>query len=215
MAAIQQVNRKAFSKPGKPATEHHIVDALRKDGQLCVSLVAVVSATAATDTDESTGHKEEVVGHVAMSPVAIGGANNCGWYGLGPVAVMPHAQKQGVGSALIRAAHKLLSASGANGFVVLGDPRYYSRFGYKVTAGITFPDAPKEYFMALPLTGVQAREEEEETGACSLPQGVVRYHDSFYAEIPVEDAEDSPKDNDRRETEQLHDAAAGGSATTH
>ena len=47
-------------------------------------------------------NSSRVVGHLALSPVTIDGAN-AGWFGLGPVAVAPDAQAMGVGSALIRA----------------------------------------------------------------------------------------------------------------
>ena len=68
-------------------TEAAIVDALRREGALALSLVA-----------EKDGL---LVGHVAFSPVTIDGKAG-GWFGLGPVSVLPAQQRSGTGSALIR-----------------------------------------------------------------------------------------------------------------
>lgn len=58
--------------PHSQQTEHLIVDALRKSGQLTLSLVAE--------------QDDEIVGCIAFSPVKING-KACDWFGLGPVAV--------------------------------------------------------------------------------------------------------------------------------
>jgi len=70
-------------------TEQYIVDALRERGELVVSKVAV--------------HGEHVIGHVAVSPVAISDGS-AGWFGLGPISVDPPHQGQGVGASLMQAA---------------------------------------------------------------------------------------------------------------
>ena len=64
--------------------EARIVDALRKSGSLSVSFVATENG--------------KIVGHVAFSPVTIDDRGD-GWFGLGPVAVVPDRQGEGVGSA--------------------------------------------------------------------------------------------------------------------
>jgi predicted N-acetyltransferase YhbS len=70
---------------------------------------------------------------------------------LGPVAVHPDVQRQGVGTRLVQEALELLDATEHGITVVLGDPHYYSRFGF-ITAsevGIYPPVAwPEEHFMA-------------------------------------------------------------------
>ncbi len=134
-------------------TEQFIVEALRKAGALTLSLVA-----------ERDG---EIIGHVAVSPVTISDGTR-GWYGLGPIAVLPARQEQGVGSALMRAALASLEARGAEGLVLLGDPAYYRRFGFRTIDGLVYPGPPPEYFMALPLGE-------------SLPSGEVSYHAAFDA----------------------------------
>ncbi len=78
---------------------------------------------------------------MAISPVQISlGEKN--WYGLGPISVAPNKQGHGIGSLLINSSLEKLKKSGAKGCVVLGDPKYYSRFGFKESpdlklAGVT------------------------------------------------------------------------------
>ena len=134
-------------------TEHFIVDALRKAGQLTVSLVAV--------------EQDQIVGHVAISPVTVS-SGAAGWYGLGPLSVLPGWQARGIGSALTKAALAELQEQGAAGCVVLGDPAYYSRFGFIAHTGLELPGVPQEYFQALSFRG-------------GIPAGTVQYHQSFCA----------------------------------
>ncbi len=132
--AIFALTQQAFrDHPHSQQTEGHIINALRAAGVLTVSLVA------------RDGGRP--VGHVAFSPVTISdGAAD--WYGLGPVAVLPAMQGLGIGTALIQAGLAELKALGAAGCVVLGDPAYYSRFGFTATAALVYPGVPPEYFMA-------------------------------------------------------------------
>lgn len=153
-AAIEVVTITAFLNAEHTShTEQHIVDGLRKAGRLALSLVA-----------EKDG---EIVGHVAVSPVVLSDGAP-GWFGLGPISVIPQYQRQGVGSKLMREALRQLRELGAGGCVVLGDPRYYERFGFKAEAGIVFPGVPPEYFMATVFGSV-------------LPSGNVAYHEAFDA----------------------------------
>ena len=96
--------------------------------------------------------------------VAIDGAKD--WYGLGPVAVAPRDQGHGVGSALIRAGLAELAERGAAGCVVLGEPDYYGRFGFRNDGELRYADAPPQYFQSLPFGD-------------DAPKGEVRYHPSF------------------------------------
>ena len=151
-AIIRQVTEAAFAvAEHSDGTEGAIVDALRAAGALSVSLVARRGG--------------ERVGHVAFSPVTLDGAD-LGWYGLGPVSVRPDLHGQGIGGALIRAGLEQLKALGAQGCVVLGDPRYYQRFGFAVDPAIRYDGVPPEDFMALPL-------------GSSTATGQVAYHPAF------------------------------------
>ncbi|WP_431819649.1 GNAT family N-acetyltransferase [Burkholderia sp. F1] len=158
VAAIARVIAAAFAaEPQHGQFEQQIVDALRADGCLSVSLVAE--------------RDERIIGHVAFSPVMIGdGAESGGWYGLAPLAVLPDCQRQSVGAGLVRTGLDALRRLGARGCVVLGDAAYYARFGFVPAGDIVFPQAPPEYLMALPFDA-----------AVPSPAGEVRYHASFYA----------------------------------
>lgn len=152
---IHEVVVAAFCEaPHADHTEQFIVKALREAGALTISLVAEV--------------EREVIGHVAVSSVAIAGAVG-DWYGLGPISVLPAHQGRGVGSQLMRKALTDLKESGAAGCVVLGDPSYYGRFGFEAMEGLVFPGAPPEYFQALSFSGTFAR-------------GTVTYHEAFSAQ---------------------------------
>ncbi|KGS49127.1 acetyltransferase family protein [Burkholderia pseudomallei MSHR5613] len=155
-AALARVIVAAFAdEPQGGQFERRIVDALRVDGRLSVSFVAVRDG--------------RLVGHVAFSPVAIG-AGGEGWHGLAPLAVWPGCQRQGIGAALVRAGLDALRRAGARGCVVLGEPAYYARFGFGPAGDIVFPQAPPDALMALPFG---------EHAPC--PAGALRYHASFYA----------------------------------
>lgn len=150
--AIRRVTTAAFAGAAHASgSEAHIIDALRAANALTLSLVADIDG--------------RIAGHVALSPVSLDDGSD-DWYGLGPVSVDPRDQGNGVGSALVRAALAELPALGARGCVVLGDPRYYTRFGFRPHPQLRYPDAPAEYFMALALQG-------------SPPRAVVAYHDGF------------------------------------
>ncbi|KAB0635605.1 GNAT family N-acetyltransferase [Burkholderia latens] len=156
--AIGRVIAAAFAdEPQHGQFERQIVDALRAVGALSVSLVAE--------------RDERVIGHVACSPVSIGGepAGSHGWYGLAPLAVRPECQRQSVGAGLVRTGLDALRRLGARGCVVLGDPAYYARFGFVPSGDLVFTGAPPEYFLALAFDEAAPR-----------PSGAVRYHDVFH-----------------------------------
>ncbi|UXI65837.1 GNAT family N-acetyltransferase [Tahibacter amnicola] len=150
--AIRQVTDAAFQRATRSnGREGVIVDDLRGAGALTVSLVAT-----------SDGR---VVGHIAFSPVLIDGRDE-GWFGLGPVSVLPEQQRRGIGAALITDGLARLKARGARGCVVLGEPSYYQRFGFKRHPAVRYADAPPEYFLNLSFDGAS-------------PSGCVTYHNSF------------------------------------
>jgi putative acetyltransferase len=151
--AIGQITEEAFADaPHSDGSEAAIIGRLRDAGGLTVSLVA-----------EKDG---VIVGHVAFSPITIDGQDQ-GWLGLGPVAVRPDHQGQGIGRALINKGLDEIKAKGVIGCVVLGDPNYYQRFGFVSDAGLSFEGPPPEYFMAQAWSG-------------DMPTGAVVYHAAFY-----------------------------------
>ena len=138
--------------PHSQQTEHLIVDALRKSGQLTLSLIAE--------------QDDEIVGCIAFSPVKING-KACDWFGLGPVAVTPDRQGMGIGSELIQSGIRHLRAEDARGCVVLGEPDYYSRFGFAPLPDLKLEGIPEKYFMARPLVD-------------EIPAGLVDYDPAFH-----------------------------------
>lgn len=150
--AISDLITEAFaSAEHSDGTEAKIVERLRKAGALTLSLVA-----------DDGG---EIVGHAAFSPIAIEG-QSIGWFGLGPVAVRPSRQRQGIGDRLISHGLEMLIAYGAAGCVVLGEPTYYGRFGFRTDERLRYPGPPPEYFQALAF-------------GRDRPAGIVSYHPAF------------------------------------
>ncbi len=164
--------------------EARLVEALRSAERLTVSLVA-----------EEQGR---IVGHAALSPVlvsqpsgeigadatasneamAVSAVTTVGKVpvsgarlGLAPVAVAPDRQRQGVGGRLVLAALASATRMGVDFVVVLGDPAYYSRFGFEAAAGweLTSEFGGGPAFQAIELRA----------GAIPRGAGLVRYAPEF------------------------------------
>lgn len=136
-AAIRIVNRLAFGREDEAA----LVDALRNGGYVVASLVA-----------EEAGR---IVGHILFSRLPIESAGRIvDAAALAPMAVMPGRQREGIGSALVRAGLEACRKVGIAAVVVLGHPAYYPRFGFSAAAArglrCPFPGAG-DAFMALAL----------------------------------------------------------------
>jgi putative acetyltransferase len=154
VAAIRAVTISAFLQAAHTShTEQLIIDALRLAEQLTVSLVAKVDGA--------------VVGHIAISPVSLSDGAT-GWYGLGPLSVAPDYQRRGIGSRLVGEALRVLRERGASGCVLLGEPRYYNRFGFRADPNLKLPGVSPEYFQAIAFEDSQ-------------PRGDVAYHAVFNA----------------------------------
>ena len=135
-------------------TEQFIIEALRTAKALTISLVAELDA--------------RVIGHIAFSPVAISDGTP-GWYGLGPVSVLPEYQRQGIGKALIEEGLSRLRDMNAQGCCLVGHPEYYRQFGFTNTPQLVLENVPPEVFFALSFDG-------------NTPQGTVTFHDGFKAD---------------------------------
>lgn len=151
--AIHAIHLACFPSAG----EARLVDSLRADGQLVVSLVAEDA--------------NQVIGHVAFSPVTA--ANGAVGIGLAPVAVLPSHQRQGIAASLIEKGLMACRQAGYGWVVALGDPAYYARFGFKPApeAGLTDEYGGGVAFQMMELV------------AGSLPRGagLVRYATAFAA----------------------------------
>ena len=111
--AVRRVHEAAF--PTK--AEANLVESLRASGKAVIALVA---------EDEGA-----IVGHIVFSPVSLDPLAGTVGLGLAPVAVLPDREKHGVGRRLIQNGLAECRAWGAAFIVVLGDPPYYSRFGFE------------------------------------------------------------------------------------
>jgi len=140
-------------------TEHYVIDALRAAGALTLSLVAEVD--------------EQIVGHIAFSPLEMSDGTP-GWYGLGPVSVLPEYQRRGIGKALIVEGLSRLQNMGARGCCLVGHPGYYTKFGFINPTGLGMEGVPEEVFFALAFDN-------------RMPQGSVTFHEGFQATGPQDD----------------------------
>ncbi len=153
ISAIREVIKLAFKGvPYSNNNEHLIVDALREKNALTLARVA-----------EEEGR---IVGYIAVSAVTLSTGENR-WYGIGPLAVSPHAQSRGIGSKLIQSVLMYLKDR-AKGCVLLGEPDYYTKFGFKNNTGLTLQGVPPENFLALSFCG-------------RYPSADVTYHAGFNA----------------------------------
>ena len=155
IGAIHALNEQAFGQPNEAV----LVDALRQNGGLTLSLVAVQNG--------------QVVGHIGFSPVTIEpDPPDCQALGLAPMAVLPDYQNKDIGSKLVRAGLDECRIIGVDLVVVLGHPAYYPRFGFMPSQphGIRWEhEVPAEAFMVMELR----------KGALAAVRGTVRFRKEF------------------------------------
>lgn len=152
--AVHALNASAFESPA----EAMLVDTLREQAKPVISLVAEMDGT--------------VAGHILFTPVTLSTYPDLQVMGLAPMAVIPGHQKQGVGSALVRAGLDQCRQMGYVAVVVLGHPEYYPRFGFSPSSRFDMDseyDVPEDVFMAMEL----------KPGALCGKTGRVKYHAAF------------------------------------
>lgn len=88
------------------------------------------------------------------------------WFALGPIAVLPDLQRQGIGRALVEEGLNAIGNVGAHGCVLVGDPAFYERFGFRHEPALTMEGVRPQYVLCLPM-------------AQSIPQGEVSHHVAF------------------------------------
>lgn len=139
IGAIRTLTDRAFAPmPYGDGTEAPIIDTLRHDGDLMLSLVV-------TEADS-------VVGHVAFSPVTIDGRHD-GWVGLGPISVAPERQRQGIGRMLTETGLSRLRDRGAKGCALIGSPAIYSRLGFVSNGQLTYGTLEPRLVQHVTFTG--------------------------------------------------------------
>ncbi len=152
--AVRDLLVAAFGQPD----EAELVERLRAAAQPWLALVAVGDGG--------------ILGQVMFTPVTLQGQPALPLMALAPLAVLPARQGQGIGTALVRAGLAACAAAGAHGVIVLGEPHYYSRFGFRPAAsfGIGWrPGLPEGALMAAEL----------QPAALADAVGTIRFHPAF------------------------------------
>lgn len=153
-AAIREITRRAFAPmPFADGDEQDVIDRFRGAGVLALSLVADLEGA--------------IVGQISFTP-AFAADGSPDWYALGPVAVAPEHQGNGIGSQLVRAGIDWLRSVGAAGCVLVGNPVYYRRFGFVLASQLAPAGEPAEYYQMLSL-------------GCENPNTVVGFHPLFHS----------------------------------
>ena len=142
--AIADVNILAFGQKN----EAQLVEKIRHSDRYIaeLSLVAEIGGV--------------VVGHILFSYIDLVGEETLQVLGLAPMAVIPEFQRQGIGSALIKAGLEIAEAKAEVIVIVLGHPQFYNRFGFQpsVDYGIESPFiVPADVFMVKPLQSYQKK----------------------------------------------------------
>lgn len=149
-AAIADLLRAAFGGE----TEAALVAALRAEGAVAAELVAEGPAG--------------IAGHVMFTWAPVGAARAAA---LAPLAVAAPARRRGLGAALVREGLARCAAAGATAVLVLGDPGYYARFGFRPAEGIA----------GAPWCGHPAFQVLSLVPGLPPPRGEVRYACAFGA----------------------------------
>lgn len=151
---IDRLLRSAF----ETEAEADLVMRLRENSGFTLSLVAC--------TDEG-----EVVGYLLFTPVSLNG-EQLGWQGLAPVAVKKAYRRQGIANRMIKEGLDSLLEFGYLGCVVLGEPDYYGRFGFRDAESFSMRcswEVPKGAFQVMELL----------QGEFAGKQGLIEYCPEF------------------------------------
>ena len=151
---VQEAFLTAEHSDGK---EHELVARLRG----CSSFIPELSLVLTVDG--------EIAGHIMFTEISINGRK--GHLALAPLSVTPQWQRRHIGSALVKEGHNRARKLGYGLCVVLGDYRYYRRFGYRPAAefGIVPPPGiDGRYYMAIELNPAER-----------FTSGIVKYAEPF------------------------------------
>lgn len=140
---IYEITELAFrDRPYAGGDEQDLINRLRDLGKLTLSLVAL--------------DREELIGQVTFSPAELSDGSGP-WFALGPVSVTPSRQSEGIGGMLVREGLEQISALGALGCILTGNPVYYRRFGFEL-APANVPQEESVEFFQLKLIAADSAE---------------------------------------------------------
>ena len=137
---VEQLVREAFWNLYVPGcNEHFVLHNLRKSSDFAPELDFVA---------EKAG---QIVGQIVYSRGVIKGegTEDTKVIAFGPVSVLPAFQKQGMGSALISHTIGLARDMGYPAICIYGDPRYYSRFGFRCAEKYDIKTADDKFAIGL------------------------------------------------------------------
>lgn len=140
-------------KPNEFSKVHQLVDAVFLESNTQSDEAKLVNSlrneiTYEEDFEVVFLKDNQIIGHGMLSDIAIG--NKTGFLALAPLSVEKNSRKQGVGEKIISELERRGLDNGYRAISILGDPKYYSRFGYvpaenyQITTTI---DVPTEYYM--------------------------------------------------------------------
>jgi putative acetyltransferase len=139
---VEELTREAFWNLYVPGcTEHFILHNLRNNVDFIPEL------------DFIAEKKGQIVGHIVYSRAKIIDKQGVEKevISFGPVSVLPVFQKQGIGSILINHTIGIAQDMGYPAIGIYGDPRYYSRFGFRCAEKYDIKTADDKYAVALLL----------------------------------------------------------------
>ncbi|HBB35722.1 MAG TPA: GNAT family N-acetyltransferase [Cyanobacteria bacterium UBA8803] len=142
--AIAEIHRRAFERENEAQLVHRL-----RQGDRYIPELSLVAE-----------QNHLIVGHILFSYIDLVGQDTLQVLGLAPLAVQPEYQRQGIGSALVRAGLNAADTRGESLVIVLGHPQFYRRFGCEpsVRYGIESPfPVPEDVFMVKPLNQYQER----------------------------------------------------------
>ena len=161
---IRNVIRLAFrDMEESDHTEHRLVERLRQSK----AFIPQLSLVATTEEGVPVGHILLTEAHIVSDK------QRTLSLAVAPLSVSPEWQRQGIGSALLREAHRRAADLGYGSALLLGHPDYYPRFGYReaIKHGIEFPfDVPSEYCQVIELI----------PDTLHSVNGIVRYPSDFF-----------------------------------
>ena len=131
--SIRNIHLQAFDMSEAQIISDIAINLLNEDSSIkTISLVAI--------------EDNNVIGHTAFSPVCFKDNGEHFAYILAPLAVSPKHQKKKIGSSLVMYGLDAISNIGPFVVFVYGDPKYYSRFGFKIDLAINFiPEYSLQY----------------------------------------------------------------------
>ena len=175
-AEAERVTREAFWNCYCPGCcEHYLLHTMRD----CSAFVPELSLVALDG--------EKIVGHVAQIKGEIMGDDGVRRQvlTLGPISVLPEYQRQGVGSRLLAASRERAKALGFQAILLLGDPAYYGRQGFRPAEKLGIRTADGCYADALQV--------------CVLTEGALSGAAGRYLEDPIYEVDlDAAADFDRQ-----------------